>query len=304
MKISPNSRTHLLQILSLWLCMLATCVHADFVVSHREPLGGTDKRDEYTIALIRLVLEKTKPTYGPYEMRAIPASYYNLRARIATSNNQFPNMLLEESYDEDFILKSKLDFINFPIDLGILGHRVCFVNAGRKAEIAKVTRLDQLKKFTMGQGIGWQDAKILKSNGFNVIEVDAYESLFKMVAAGRIDLFCTGANQAMNEYSAHKDLEKLALDDSFVLTYSLPRFFFIHPDNQLLKQRIEEGLQIAYKDGSMQKLWMEHFGPSLDFVHLHQRRVFKLQNPLINRLDKRYEKYSSPPTMRKQDDWK
>jgi hypothetical protein len=60
-----------------------------------------------------------------------------------------------------------------------------------------VQSLEQLKKYTIGQGIGWQDAKILQHNGLNVVDVDAYESLFKMVAAGRIDLFCTGANQLM-----------------------------------------------------------------------------------------------------------
>lgn len=280
---------------TLLISLLATVANADFIVSHRERSGGTDKRDQYTIALIRLALEKTKATYGAYEMRPIPASYYNLRARLATSNNQFPNILLEESYDDEFAAKSKLDFINFPIDLGILGYRVCFVNPQHKAEIARADSVEELKKYRLGQGIGWQDAKILKRNGFNVIEVDAYESLFKMVAAGRIDLFCTGANQASNEYQAHQGLQQLSLDNSFALVYKLPRFFFMHPDNQLLKRRITAGLKLAYNDGSMQALWKENFGPSLDFVHLHERKIFTLSNPFINKLTPDYEQYIFSP---------
>lgn len=296
-KIQPSVT---LLSLALWIIILlvslvTTGARADFIVSHRAPAGGVDKRDEYTIALIQLALEKTKASYGPYQMKNIPASYYNLRARVATSNNQFPNMLLEESYDDEFILNSKLDFINFPVELGILGYRVCFVNAKVKDQIAQVKSLEQLKKYTIGQGIGWQDAKILRHNGLNVVEVDAYESLFKMVAAGRIDLFCTGVNQVLNEYNGHKDLEALHIDQSFVLVYPLPRFFFVHPDNHLLKQRIAEGLKLAYKDGSLQKLWRESFGESLDFVHLEKRRIFVLENPLIGDLDKDYEKYFYHP---------
>jgi hypothetical protein len=95
--------------LLLCLCLPGRSAAGDFIVSHRATAGGVDKRDEYTVALIHLALEKTKATYGPYQMRSIPGNYYNLRARIATSNNQFPNMLLEESYDDDYISKSKLD---------------------------------------------------------------------------------------------------------------------------------------------------------------------------------------------------
>lgn len=293
-KSLPWLRQGVLLLLS-FLSFVATAAQADFIVSHRAPAGGMDKRDEYTIALIKLALEKTKTSYGPYQMKNIPASYYNLRARVATSNNQFPNMLLEESYDDEFIHNSKLDFINFPIELGILGYRVCFVNAKVQDQIAQAQSLEQLKKYTIGQGIGWQDAKILKHNGLNVIEVDAYESLFKMVAAGRIDLFCTGVNQALNEYNGHKDLAALQIDQSFVLVYPLPRFFFVHPDNHLLKQRIEEGLKLAYKDGSLQKLWRENFGQSLNFTHIEKRKVFVLENPLIRDLDKNYEKYIYHP---------
>ncbi len=282
-------------IIALLFSLQTTLASADFIVSHREPTGDTDTRDQYTIALIRLALEKTKAAYGAYEMRPIPASYYKLRARLATSNNQYPNILLEESYDDELVAKGKLDFIPFPIDLGILGYRVCFVSPQRKAEIARITSIEELKKFRLGQGIGWQDAKILKHNGFNVIEVEAYESLFKMVAAGRIDLFCTGANQASAELQAHQTLTQLSIDNAFTLVYKLPRFFFLHPDNQLLKRRITTGLTLAYNDGSMQQLWQENFGPGLRQIHLPERTVFYLANPFIAHLDRGYEQYLFSP---------
>lgn len=279
----------------LLLFMLCSCAQAQFIVSHREPAGGKDKRDEYTIALIHLALEKTKPLYGPYEMRSIPASFYNLRARIATTNNQFPNILLEESYDQEFVDQGKLDFINFPIDLGILGYRVCFVNPKVANEVTKVKTLEGLKKYTIGQGIGWQDAKILKHNGFKVVEVEAYESLFRMVAAGRIDFFCTGANQVMNEYLAHKDIPALMVDRSFALQYPLPRFFFVNHENQQLKKRISEGLQLAFKDGSLRKLWEEKHLPSIEFIQLPERKIFKLESPLLGNLDRSYQKFNYAP---------
>jgi hypothetical protein len=89
-------------------------------------------------------------------------------------------------------------------------------------------------------------------------------------------------------------LEQPQIEQSFVLVYPLPRFFFMHPDNHLLKQRIEGGLKLTYKGGSMRKLWLENFDASLRFSQLEKRKVFSLKNPLIDSLSKNYEQYSHP----------
>jgi len=110
--------------------------------------------------------------------------------------------------------------IPFPIDMGILGYRVCFVGADRAAELARVNTLDQLRHFTQGTGTGWQDAVILRHGGLTVHEVDNYESLFRMVARGRIDLFCRGANEILPEWQSHQGkVAGLTVDRHLALFY-------------------------------------------------------------------------------------
>ena len=58
-----------------------------------------------------------------------------------------------------------VDYVRFPIHLGIVSYRICFVSPQQQAAVASVTTLDQLKKFTLGQGKGWLDVQILRQAG-------------------------------------------------------------------------------------------------------------------------------------------
>lgn len=273
---------------------LCYAVPGEMVISHRLAETSNDKRESYNIALLHLALEKTKSKYGPYRMQSIP-QMNTPRSLYAASLNIYPNLVLEISYDESHVNKGDLTYVDFPVDLGVVGMRVCFVNQALKKEISNVKTLDELKKYSIGQGVGWADTTILRANGFKVIEVATYEGLFKMVSAGRVDLFCRGANEILEEYNSFKYLPGLAVDESFAIVYPLPRFYFISTHNLLAKARIEEGLQIAYHDGSLLQLWSAHYADSLNFTHLKQRRIFRIPNPMIANLPKDYEQYFYNP---------
>ena len=116
-----------------------------------------------------------------------------------------------------------------------------------------------------------------------------------MVAGGRFDLLCRGANELMKEYEQYKDIGNLTYDDSFALVYRLPRFFYLNKNNTLLKQRLEEGIKVAYADGSLLELWLQHNLQSIQFTRLPERKMFYLDNPLIKDLPKDYEQYLINP---------
>ncbi len=275
-------------LLNAIMCGLA---YAEFLVSIRSPETLEDTREAYSFELIKLVMDKTKAKYGDYRLQPIP-SMNRPRARYAAKLKIYPNLLLEESYDKEFSEKGDLSYINFPVELGILGHRICFVNPKIKEDLKKITSVEQLKKYSMGHGIGWIDTNILRANGFHVSEIPSYAGLFKMTAAGRIDLFCRGANEIKGEYEAFKYIKELTYDETFVLTYALPRFYYTNSDNKLLIARVQDGLVTSYKDGSLKNLWLKYQTANLDFVKLHQRKKFNLANPFIADLPKDYEQYA------------
>lgn len=259
------------------------------VFTCRVPESKNDLRYEYDTKLLKLALDSTVETDGPYELAAGPIMNYS-RAHEHLQGNTLENFVIKLSYEPRFE-ELGLAFVPFPVDLGIVGYRVCFAHPEVVKKIKMVDTIDALRKFTHGQGLGWSDVKILRHNGFEVVEVPTYESLFSMVTARRFDLFCRGANELFDEYREHPKLVNLSYDKSVALFYPLPRFFYMNKANTQALDRINRGLQIAYQNGTLRQLWQEEYGKSVSFVKLSQRKVFKLENPLVRDLDVPYEQY-------------
>ena len=266
------------------LLLLSPWALAEFIVSHRAPFSEGDKHHVYSTEVLRLALEKTRKEYGDFTLRPIPPRNYG-RAVKAVVDNTYPNLIIETSYEQALTHHAKLDFINFPMDLGVLGYRVCFINPKLKASGKEITTLEQLRQYDFVHGVGWADTIIFRHNGLKVQEIEYYDGIFLMVIGGRVDFFCRGANEILGELEQFSQLKELTIDDQFLLVYPLPRFFYLNRANTLAKERIGLGLQRAYADGSLQALWKENFLPSLALVGLKQRKVIRLENPLLDELD-------------------
>lgn len=272
----------------------AYCYGAPLIISHKSPETSSDLREDYYTELITLALEKSKPKYGDYKLVEIPPM--NTARLLYTANaNIYPNFLTEIIYLDKLEKNSEITYINFPVDLGITGYRICFVNPAVKNAINNVISLDQLKKYTIVQGIGWADTEILRYNGFRVVEVQSYDSRFKMVAAGRVDLYCRGVNELKKEYETYRYITRLTYDESFTLIYTLPRFYYLGSANKEAKERMEAGLYIAYQDGSLLHLWHKHNDTSLHFAALKSRKKFYLKNPFIEKLPPDFKQYYFDP---------
>lgn len=263
------------------------------LVTYRAPESKRDLRYNYDNALLKLALESTMETDGPY--RLIPSPVMNFsRARHALEFNKYPNFFIKLSYEDGFG-EGGLAFVPFPVDLGIVGYRICFVSPESKELVAAVTELDELKKFVHGQGKSWSDTTILRENGFRVVEIAKYESLFSMVSKGRFDLFCRGVNELLDEVEGHRHIPNLQYDSSMAIVYPLPRFFYTNKKNKRALDRVQRGIMIAYENGSLQELWRQEYQANIDFVELEKRKIFTLENPLLRSLSFDYQQYFYDP---------
>lgn len=282
-------RLSLLPVIFLYLCgAIFTQALAETIFTYQAKESATDTRREYNRELLRLALEKTLSKYGPYKLVASP-SMNTARSLEMVREGALTNFFVRKSVSQKAL--KEMGYVPFPVERGIVGYRVFFVSPKAKDRLKTVKKLDQLREYTIGQGIGWLDTHILRKNGFKVITGSSYEGLFRMVAQSRIDLFARGANELLSEYESHKDIKGFMYDDTIALYYPLPRFFFTHKSNIKAIKRIKEGLIAAYEDGSFQKLWSKYNGPSIEFVNLKKRQIFRIDNPFLNGLDKSYEKY-------------
>ncbi len=279
------------------LLLLAQAAHGApkaTVFTYRSPESDLDQRYNYDTAVLRLALEKTSPKYGPFTLVPSPKMTFE-RAFVSLRDHAFPNFFVKQSYEERYVSEMKLAFVKFPVDRGIVGYRVCFTDPETKQRLQSVKTAQDLLQFRMGQGMGWSDVAILRHHHFTVQEVVSYEALFKMVAHNRFDLFCRGTNELLDEWEAHKNIPNLVYDEAISIAYPLPRFFFTHAANQAAALRVEEGLLMAYKDGSLQKLWHANYKKSIEFVKLEKRKIFWFDNPNLKNLNFNYRQYFYDP---------
>jgi len=269
-------------------------IHAELTITYLAAENSKDARREYNHKLLELALMKTLKSHGSYQL--LPSKPMNLKRAVAQiENNTIDNFFVKLSANKRDL--AKLGYVNFPVDLGIVGYRVFFVSPKQLASFKQITALIDLKKYLIVQGLGWLDTKILRLNGFNVVEGTSYEGLFNMVSKSRVDLFPRGVNEIFFEHQNRIENTQLMPNTGIILYYPLPRFFFTHKNNTAATQRVQKGLEIAYQDGSLQALWYHHYHQSLDLVDWQNTKIFRIENPFIKGIDPSYKQYIYTPSL-------
>jgi len=279
-------------LIAMLMLLVTDSVFSQTLFTIQGRASAQDTRLDYDRAALRLSLEKTVQKYGPFKM--VEAEFMNTARGIKVAKaGRKKNFFTKQSVSKKLL--KELGHVSFPVDMGIVGYRVFFVSPAAKSKLKNTRSLEELKKFTIGQGTGWLDVDILEQNGFKVIKAGSYEGLFQMVAKNRFDLYSRGTNELLGEWKTHKQIKGFAYDDSVALYYPLPRFFFTHKSNKAAIKRVTEGLITAYNDGSLQKVWAKHYTDSIEFVNLKKRKIFSISNPFLEGLDTAYEKYIYKP---------
>ncbi len=267
-------------------------VLAEITLTHPEVTRYRNEPERsYEMALLVLALEKTKEKYGTYNFEPLDVKMTHSRIVEEMSANRYKNLVRSQGYDENLVLRKNLTYIKIPVYLGVLSYRTCFSSKKLLPVLDDISDQEQLKKYTQGVRIGWADRHVLRHNGFKVIEISTLDSLINMVAINRIDLLCRGASQVFYDYEKYKSIKNLDYNRSFALYYPMPIFLYTNKENVELVARLEDGLNIAYEDGSLIKLWEQHFKNAFDFQDIEKRKLFKLVNPNVEGVPFNYEKY-------------
>jgi hypothetical protein len=110
-----------------------------------------------------------------------------------------------------------------------------------------------------------------------VVTSKAYLPIFDMLQTGECDCFLRGAQEIIPEYQSRK--AQVDIEQSFLVQYPQPGFFYVNRDNKLLAMRIELGLLRALDDGSYEELFNKLMSPQLDQLNLKSRTSIRLNIP-------------------------
>lgn len=252
---------------------------AELVVRHIRPESENDQRQHYYIALLRLALGKTQASDGSFRLAMKNETMSQARAmKQLKGNNGIDVVWTMTSLEREKELRP----IRIPLLKGLLGHRIFIIRQEDACHFMNIQTFDELKQLKAGQGKDWPDTKILRANGIYVEGCIKYKGLFGMLKYKRFDYFPRGVNEPWDEVKTHRD-KNLVVEKTLLLQYPAPIYFFVSKENIKVAQRLETGLRLAIKDGSFDKLFLNH--PSnkkiFDLAQIENRKIFKIKNPLL-----------------------
>lgn len=263
----------------------------DTIISHTEAqIYHQSPSFSYELSLIVLAMEKTTKEYGTFALNTVDPEMTHLRLIEEMKKNTTPNLIRSLAYSQAHE-KEGLSYIPFPIYLGLFGFRTCFTSKEIAPKIDKIKTLADLKQYQQGIGVGWAEKEIYQHNGIPFYSASSIKSIFKMTEKGRVDLFCRGASELRLNMVESDYLDNLTYNKTFAIYYPLPIFLYTNSENKDFIARVNAGLKIAYADGSLRRLWEQHFSPGFAFQNLGSRTIIKLENPSVKTINFDYEQY-------------
>ena len=212
-----------LLLMLIFFVSTALAIETKIVYPADEDEGDTRVNDLKEI--LQLALKKTESEYGPFELRSSTLKMNRLRYLSELERGRTINIAWSSTSVE---MESRFLPLRIPLRKGILGYRIALIAQENQALIDQVKSIEDLKKLTIGQGLGWLDVQLYEANGIKV-EQAKYGNLFRMTTYKRFDLFPRGINEIFSEYALHsKENPTLAIEKNLLIYYPWPYYFFFN----------------------------------------------------------------------------
>lgn len=263
------------------------------------PANGIDRRNDYSTLLLTAILNKTKARYGAFNIDYAPEYLHRDRLLAELLAGKRLNVTAKATRPD--WENSPLKVIRIPIDKGITEYRLFLIHRDDQEKFRQISTLEQLRQLTLGVGHAWSSRAVYQSQGFRVEPVVDWESLYRLISVRRIDYFPRALSEVFVEYEdRHATHPDMVIEDSLMLYFPLPKYFFISPQTPRLARRIEEGFKAMLADGSFEQLFMEYHQPLIARANFCQRRIFRIANPQLSAQTplQRAEYWYAPPVIR------
>ncbi|HEY8941625.1 MAG TPA: diguanylate cyclase [Cellvibrio sp.] len=251
----------------------AVATLARIIIPQTSSRENINHEDYYFSRLLKLALEKTESTHGPFQIEEAEQRLVDKRLRTALIQGKVDVLWSSNSAEfEQQMLPVRISLLK-----ELNNFRLLLIRNGDQPRFSAVDSLDDLRKLKGGMSAQWADAKVMRQNNLPLVEAVGYGKLFKMLAAGRFDYFSRGLYQIQPEVNLYPELE-LQIEQELMLHYRNDVYFFVDKNNSALAERLETGLTVALADGSFDELFnsIPRYQWGLALLQNHQRRVLEL----------------------------
>lgn len=243
------------------------------------PIYGADNPlndNYYFVSLLKLALDHTVASHGPYRLESPDAYLVDSRLRASIDQGAVDLAWFTTSPEAE----AKFLAIKKPLLGSINEYHLLLIRREDQERFSKVKNLEDLRRFTGGTSDQWADAEVMRANELPLVAVSRYPVLFKMLAAKRFDYFQRGIYQITTEAERHPELD-LVIENSLMLHYPSSSYFFVAKGNTELAERLQLGLELAESDGSLDELFnsIPRFRWAQQQLKNHSRKILSLKLP-------------------------
>ncbi|WP_263534354.1 transporter substrate-binding domain-containing protein [Paucibacter sp. TC2R-5] len=225
----------------------------------------------YEQAVLKLLLDKTIPSHGPYRLQP---------SEVVSQSRAFLQLAAGELELLSSMTSQAREAQGIPVRVclyrGLLGVRLPVALSSRREQMEAISSPSQAQALSIGQVADWPDAKILSANGWKVERMAKLAPFPEMLKRERIDLFALGAIEVFPIVDA---LPGLTVLDQWLIAYPSAFYFFVSPQSPALAERLRKGWELVLADGSFEALFDHWVGPQLLRAKLAERRWLILRNP-------------------------
>ncbi|BFT31534.1 transporter substrate-binding domain-containing protein [Alteromonas sp. D210916BOD_24] len=237
---------------------------------------GRDAVYAYARQLLSEALAVTEDKYGSFELVVSQEESAQERQLRSLEHNMLDVTWSVASTERE----SHFLPIRIPIMAGLFGKRVLFIREGDQ-RFRSVESLQDLKAFRAVMGYDWPDTKVFKANDVSVLET-TYRASFRIVSEGFADMFPRSVMEIREEFEDKALSRGLIIEDSLLISYDNPIFYFVASDNTLLAERIAKGLLILIENGRFHTLLSQQPGYEQSMKLMKNRKLVELTNPLVS----------------------
>lgn len=164
--------------------------------------------------------------------------------------------------------------VRVPLNRGILGLRVCLISPKDQKTFDKIKTLDDFNKFGIKFIVGsnWIDKKILSANSLKVVESPVYENLFQLARLTPKSCFSRSINEIHGEKNIF-GISNLKIEDSLLIKYHFPHFFYVSKNRPKLAKRIKEGLKKLISTREFYAIFWKNLADKIQSLKIPKRRV-------------------------------
>lgn len=266
---------------ALFVHLFFSITHAEMVYYYHPPESPLDVRYNYHWSILKASLDATAKKYGAYSLKAGVFMTEERQLRELSKRDSKLNIMIRETNKE---FEKRFLPIRIPIDRSLVSYRVLLIDKKNKDLFKNINTLDELKKFTFGQGAGWGDVDILKLAGFNVKTEVYYDKIFEGLLRGDYIAFPRSVTEVVDEIEKRKEkMPDLMIEENILLYYPLPTYFWFakNEHGKKLRIRVREGIDIIQQNGSFERLFDQYYKTQVSALKLRKRKLFKIDNPLL-----------------------